>query len=287
MVAFRNRSVYKKTYFTNNTSSSFDKIDNFNGSFENSFFQIYFMMAGDNQNENMGIENLTWPNFVTFVIYFFFIFLISSLALNIFTGIAINEIHEMLKAYNIRIMKDKIDYIYDGGYSISEWLKFFPCCEGIIQSLEKYEKWLFEKITKVKRLIKWIVEKIRKICTLCRNKVCGFVDTKQTEKKINFVESDFNQMDFVDEKYVENFETLEYSVKTLEDKSENRSKTLEDKLDNRTKTLEDKLDLILSNNSLPENRIKESEEKFENRIKDLEGKFNTILEKLEQIIPKN
>ena len=131
------------------------------------------------------------------------------------------------------------------------------------------------------------MEKIRKICTLCRNKVCGFVDTKQTEKKINFVESDFNQMDFVDEKYVENFETLEYSVKTLEDKldlilsnsslTESRTKELEDKLKNRIKESEDKL----------VDRIKESEDELVDRIKESEGKLNTILEKLEQIMAKN
>jgi hypothetical protein len=285
MAAFRNRSVDKEADpVTNNSSSSFDKIDNFNGSFGYSFFQIYFMMHGDNKNEVMGIGDLTWPNLATFGIYFLFIFLISSLALNIFTGIAINEIHELLKAYKIRIIKDKIDYIYDGGYSIFECFKFFSCCEG---TLEKLEKWLFKKVTKAIKGITWCVDKVKEecslfilrhivCCTICHHRKCICVDTKQSEKKLNPAGSDLNHMNFNDEKYVENFETLEYSVKTLEDK----------------------LDLIISNSSLPvsrtkeledklKNRIKESEDKLVDRIKESEGKLNTILEKLEQIMAKN
>ena len=72
VVAFRNRSVYKGT---DPSTSSFNTTDHFNKSFEYSFFQIYFMMVGDNNNENMGIYDLTGPNLVTFLIYFVFIFL--------------------------------------------------------------------------------------------------------------------------------------------------------------------------------------------------------------------
>jgi hypothetical protein len=57
--------------------------------------------------------------------------------------------------------------------------------------------------------------------------------------------SDSDQIHFVDDKYVENFETLEYSVKNLEDKLETRIENLEDKLETRIENLENKLDLIL------------------------------------------
>ena len=40
-------------------------------------------------------------------------FLIKSLALNTFTGIATNEIRSLIEKCHIQIMKEKIDYIYD------------------------------------------------------------------------------------------------------------------------------------------------------------------------------
>jgi hypothetical protein len=66
------------------------------------------------------IDTLTEANLMcTFVLYFIFMFLISTLTFNIFTGIAISEIQRLLVESNIETMKERIDYIYDGSYSIS------------------------------------------------------------------------------------------------------------------------------------------------------------------------
>jgi len=91
--AIRNRSVHKGQ----DNSSSFDTINTFNVSFENSFFQIYSFMVGNIQANDMGLDSLTGPNLVTFGIFIVFLFLIPSLAFNIFTGIAINEIQALIK----------------------------------------------------------------------------------------------------------------------------------------------------------------------------------------------
>jgi hypothetical protein len=65
------------------------------------------------------IDTLTEANLMCiFVLYFNFMFLISTLTFNIFTGIAISEIQSLLVDSNIETMKEKIDYIYDGSYSI-------------------------------------------------------------------------------------------------------------------------------------------------------------------------
>ena len=93
LLAFRNRSVYKDQY----KASSFDTIKSFNVSFENSFFKIYSFMVGNIEASDMGLDNLTGPNLVTFGIFVVFLFLIPSLAFNIFTGIAINEIQTLMK----------------------------------------------------------------------------------------------------------------------------------------------------------------------------------------------
>ena len=223
--AFKNRSIYKGQQDT----SSFDTINNFNQSFEYNGFQIYAMMIGNLPIEKMGVDNLTGPNLVNFVIYFIFMFLISSLAFNIFTGIAINEIQSLIEDSNIQIMKDKIDYIYDGGYSIFIYLDGF-------ERFRRFKKRFFEIVSKVYR-IKWLVEKMISCCKMkCLNlrEVFKCADKKQPDKKQSDKkpghEIDLKQMDFVDDKYIENFETLEYRTKHLENKLENRTKKLEDKL---------------------------------------------------------
>jgi hypothetical protein len=93
--AFRNRAVHKGQ----DNTSSFDTINNFNASFENSIFKIYSFMVGNIEASEMGLDNLTGPNLVTFGIFVVFLFLIPSLAFNIFTGIAINEIQALIKVY--------------------------------------------------------------------------------------------------------------------------------------------------------------------------------------------
>jgi len=73
--------------------------------------------------------------------------------------------------------------------------------------------------------------------------------------------SDSDQINFVDDKYVENFETLEYSVKNLEDKLETRIENLENKLETRIENLENKL---------------------ETRIENLENKLDLILKEIQK-----
>ena len=281
--AFRNRSVYKGQENT----STFDTINNFNGSFENSIFQIYSFMVGNLQANDMGVDNLTGPNLVTFGIYIIFLFLIPSLAFNIFTGIAINEIQSLMKDCNIQILKDKIDYIYDG-YSIFIFFHNF-------ESFEKLENWFFKRVTKVYN-IKSLMQRIIYCCTKCRNrlfacfsvccsklKVCikRSVDDveKEGDKLISVLnqeptETDLNQMAFVednyienDDKYIENFETLE-----------NRAKNLELRLENRTRELEKKLDLIINNNytNNSNNLLKTDLNTLEERTKTLEDKLDLI-----------
>jgi hypothetical protein len=308
--AFRNRSNYKGQ----DNTSSFDTINNFNGSFEISIFQIYSFMVGNLQANDMGLDNLTGPNLVTFGIFIIFLFLMPSLAFNIFTGIAINEIQSLIKDCNIQILKDKIDYIYDGDHSIFELFKHF-------EVIVRFEKQFYGVVTKVYK-IKWLKGRLVHNCTKCRNwlfacaskcwgkeKACRnksekdvekgddkltvqkFVETDSNQKP---AESDLNKMAFVDDKYIENFETLENRAKSLELRLEDRTreladlilninknsgvedrtktvedklgggiKKLEDKLENRTKTLEEKLDIILNNNLQTENRTKTVEDKLD------------------------
>ena len=106
--------------------------------------------------------------------------------------------------------------------------------------------------------IELLVEMVVDFCAECRNSLFAFAYTKESDEGLKAVEGDLNQMDFVDDKYVESFEALEYSAKSLEDKFEERTNNLEDKLI----------------------RL---EDKFDNRNQVLEFKLNTILNKLEDL----
>ena len=130
------------------------------------------------------------------------------------------------------------------------------------------------------------------------------VETDSNQKP---AESDLNKVAFVDDKYIENFETLENRAKSLELRLEDRTRELTDLILNInknnlpevrknnvgsgvkgiTKTLEDKLDLILNNNIQTENQInlvlrlkdrsKKLESKLEDRTKMLEDKLDLVL----------
>jgi hypothetical protein len=99
LIAFRNRSIHRynslRFDIENNLASlpnqtlgvSFAPMDYFKDSFEFTIFKIYYMMAGDHQTDNMGIDDLTLSNSMNFVLYLLFLFIMSTLAFNIFTGL--------------------------------------------------------------------------------------------------------------------------------------------------------------------------------------------------------
>ena len=279
LIAFRNRSI--------ENNSSFDTIDHLNGSLPHTFFQIYFMMAGDHQTENMGIDTLTEANLMTFVLYFVFMFLISTLTFNIFTGIAISEIQGLIDDSNIETMKEKIDYIYEGSYSIPMLLEEIGC-------VRRLKKKVFGKVSRIFELGKWI-EKMLFFCGSCRDRLLTCLGTlrfkcfprKEEEKRATTVapdeqssikKSNATQADFIDDKYIEYFEEIENRTKNLEEKLFMNNKSLSETIEDRSKNMEDKLDLI--NKSISEtieNRTKSLEEKFETRSKNLEEKLDQIL----------
>lgn len=108
LFAFRNR-----VYRTQQEMDTFDQMSMFNQSFEASLIKIYLMMAGDYESEDLGLDEFNTANLINFFLYFIFVFLLSTLSFNIFTGIAINEINKLIDDANIRIMRNKIEYIYN------------------------------------------------------------------------------------------------------------------------------------------------------------------------------
>jgi hypothetical protein len=212
-------------------------------------------------------------------------FLISTLTFNIFTGIAISEIQGLIDDSNIETMKEKIDYIYEGSYSI-------PMLFEEIECVRELKRKVFGKLSRVFELGKSI-EKILVFCGSCRDRLLTWLRTlclkcfprKEDGKRATTVDPDeqlstqksnTTQADFIDDKYIEYFEEIENRIKNLEDKLHLNNKSLSETSETRTKNLEDKLNQILNSINVSET--------VENRIKPLENELNLNIKNLSERI---
>jgi len=193
LMAFRNRAQYKGS----EESSSFETMGLFNSSFEYSFALVYTMMVGNLQTEDIGITNFTLPNLVNFFIFLAFLFIISTLAFNIFTGIAIDEIKSLIADSNVQIMKDKITYIYE-----SSILDTIPCNKRLFE--------LLKHVFKVEVFVTNVKE-------CCLDKICG-KSNQVEDAKATASQEHKRQEAYEDDRYLERFETLEDRTKKIENK---------------------------------------------------------------------
>jgi Leucine-rich repeat (LRR) protein len=104
LLSFRNRANYSTK--VSNT------IPYFNSSFELDIFKILTMVIGNDGTDNMGLDNMVPENIINYLIYLCFIFLIPILFINIFTGIAINAIDDLIENSEANIVMTKIEYIF-------------------------------------------------------------------------------------------------------------------------------------------------------------------------------
>ena len=104
LLSFRNRANYSSTASNN--------IPYYNVSFETGLFLILTGMIGNDDTVDRGIDNIVPENIVNFVLYGLFIFLIPILFINIFTGIAINAIEELIENSEANSIINKIEYVF-------------------------------------------------------------------------------------------------------------------------------------------------------------------------------
>jgi len=127
------------------------------------------------------------------VIVIAFFFIISTLAFNIFTGIAIDEIRSLIEYSNVQIMRDKITYIY----------------EVKVLKHDKITPRLFELLS----CVFWVEDFVSSVKEVCLKKICeveGEVDAASGEKGW--------QETYEEDRYLESFETLEDRAKKIENK---------------------------------------------------------------------
>jgi hypothetical protein len=107
-LSFMNRSTY---YLKTNYNETQILMSRFNGTFEFNLIQLLTFMTGGLQTENMGIEKVHLYNLVNFLIYLVFIFFMTILFLNMFTGISIDQVQDLIKNAEAETIEAKIKYI--------------------------------------------------------------------------------------------------------------------------------------------------------------------------------
>jgi chromosome segregation ATPase len=102
------------------------------------------MTVGQIAASGMGINELNSESLINFIIYGIFIFIMPILFINIFTGIAIDEIRQLVDNSKIEIISAKIEFVY----------KIEPLREYMFfKILESFLKWIDESLGKMKKNI--------------------------------------------------------------------------------------------------------------------------------------
>jgi hypothetical protein len=232
------------------------------------------------------------------------------------TGIAINEIETLIEHFNIQIMRDQIDYIYNGGYSIfsneifetNGRFKTFKMralgivamvfeVDRLIQNIYKFFSVQQNRILKTRREPKAIrcapttpdVEKQVKD----REAESELGDSCVDEKSDKELGVDETQTVFSDDKYTEILEEIEDFIKNLGAESElgdscadavfSDDKYTEsfEEIEDHIKNLEDKC--IDSFESI-ESRIKSQEKIYVDNFAAIENRIQSQDNKLDQIL---
>ena len=208
------------------------------------------------------------------------------------TGIAINEIETLIEHFNIQIMRDQIDYIYNGGYSIFSNEIFET--NGRLKTFKMRALGIVAMVFEVDRLI----QNIYKFFSVQQNRIlktrrepkairCAAPTTPDVEKQVKDREAeselgdscadkksdkelgvDETQTVFSDDKYTESFEEIEDHIKNLEDKCIDSFESIE----SRIKSQEN---IYVDNFAAIESRIKSQETIYVDNFAALESRIKS------------
>jgi hypothetical protein len=107
LLPLRNRSTYY-----NGMNDGDSQMSQFNNSFEFDSFKILLFSMGQATLDNMGIDYLQSSSLLNFFIYSCFIFIMSILFMNIFTGIALDALQDMMENSEAESVSIKIEYVF-------------------------------------------------------------------------------------------------------------------------------------------------------------------------------
>jgi Leucine-rich repeat (LRR) protein len=155
VLAFRNRANNNFSMNKNedNKSLSNYQMTHFNDSFSNSIFKSFELLVGGISTENMGIKELNSYSFINYIIYGCFIFIMTILFINIFTGISIDEIQSLIEHSEAQKRSRKIDYIFKLEALYCSYFKIFNQNKFIIKLFQLIAKPFKKFINFMKKII--------------------------------------------------------------------------------------------------------------------------------------
>jgi len=174
VLSFRNRTNYNFISKNNqtNTSSSDENLNHqmthFNVSFSNSIFKSFELLVGGLSTENMGMEEFNSYSFINYLIYGCFIFMMTILFINIFTGISIDEIQSLIHHSEAQIQSRKIEYVFKIESLKNRYFKKIPFLRVISMPFKKILNIIKDKLNKMRRII--IQNKYLKKCFFNKSK---------------------------------------------------------------------------------------------------------------------
>ena len=109
LLSFMNRS----TYYLNSDINQMNitQMSRFNGTRAFNLVQLLLFTTGSLATEQMGIETLQWKTSVNFLIFVLFIFFMTILFINIFTGISIGEVQDLIQNADAEIIETRIKFV--------------------------------------------------------------------------------------------------------------------------------------------------------------------------------
>jgi hypothetical protein len=237
VLSFRNRTnldFYSNDANNTNQTAKY-RMEHFDGSFSNSIFKsLEFLVGGLNIGE-MGVTEVNRISFINYVIYGCFIFVMTILFVNIFTGISIDEIQSLIKHSEAQIQSRKIDYVFK--------LESLKNRHTMIKHFLSLSNWIYIGILFVFKIIKTIIKKIdlKNYFLECYKKY----NNNKIQNQINDDELDKREKNQINElkKIIQSkFESIDRKIKKVED---NIQTVMDEKLMFKIKEVDRKLEEIL------------------------------------------
>jgi hypothetical protein len=312
VLSFKNRSNYYLQLKNNN--QTFDKnneITAFEGDFASNFYSSIIMTVGQIASSGMGINELNSESLINFIIYGIFIFIMPILFINIFTGIAIDEIRKLLDNSKVEIISTKIEFVY----KIEPFRenKYFKKLESLLQKIDRFIGKLKKEIKKFNYLTVAIenyrnaklekeekeeIGEIKEMLIEQEDKNSKLLN--ELKKNSSLMQSQFN---LINKKIMNKREEKIVVLNKTENKNEQAAGTSKDQLENfegnkdtilneiklmqiKIETIDKKLEKIEKRGTIPTNKDNSvnSEDKIQLMLNDFQKKMiDTFDKKIEKI----
>jgi Leucine-rich repeat (LRR) protein len=252
LLSFKNRSNYYLQLKNNN--QTFDKnneITAFEGDFANNFFNIIMMAIGIISPTGMGITNLNAESLIDFLIYGIFIFIMPILFINIFTGIAIDEIRQLVDNSKVEIISTKIEFVYQIE-PYREYL-FFKKFESLLKLIDESFGKMKKKIKKFNYLTKAIenfrktklekeekeeIDEIKDILIEQEDKISKLLN--ELKQNSSLMQSQFNFIDKSNKKLDKKMNNMDKKMNNMDKKMNNMDKKMNN-MDKKMNNMEEQI----------------------------------------------